>query len=540
MWFGAVQDPSHAQTLHAREPGDPSTAHEQMERGTRREGSSHEPAMNERGKSDGQVVPVKPPNKAGQPAAEGVEGRGPAKGNPNQQNAFRTQSRQSAHSALERVRQAARKDKKARFTALLHHVTIERLRAAFNELSKDAAPGVDGVTWQQYAQGLEENLQDLHARLQRGAYRARASRRVYIPKPDGQQRPLGIASLEDKISQRAIVGILNAIYESDFLGFSYGFRPGRGQHDALDALTVGILRKKVNWVLDADIRGYYDAIDHGWLVKFLEHRIGDRRVLRLIQKWLRAGVMENARWSETERGAPQGATVSPLLANVYLHYVLDLWAQQWRKRSARGEMIVIRYADDTVVGFEERTDAERFLRELKERFQKFALELHPDKTRLIEFGRFAAERRARVGLRKPETFDFLGFTHICGKARSGNFLLVRRTARKRMRAKLVEVRAEIMRRRHQPIAVQGKWLGSVVRGYLAYHAIPTNTYAMQAFRREVVRRWHRALRRRGQRDRTSWRRMNVLARRWIPVALVQHPWPHNRFDVKTRGGSRVR
>lgn len=496
--------------------------------------------MNERGKSDGQVVPVKPPNKAGQQAAEAVEGRGPAKGNPNQQNASRTQSRHSAHSALERVRQAARKDKKARFTALLHHVTIERLRAAFNELSKDAAPGVDGVTWQQYAQGLEENLQDLHARLQRGAYRARASRRAYIPKPDGQQRPLGIASLEDKISQRAIVGILNAIYESDFLGFSYGFRPGRSQHDALDALTVGILRKKVNWVLDADIRGYYDAIDHGWLVKFLEHRIGDRRVLRLIQKWLRAGVMENARWSESERGAPQGATVSPLLANVYLHYVFDLWAQQWRKRHARGEMIVIRYADDTVVGFEERTDAERFLRELKERFQKFALELHPDKTRLIEFGRFAAERRARAGWGKPETFDFLGFTHICGKARSGNFLLVRRTIRKRMRTKLVEVRAEIMRRRHQPIAIQGKWLGSVVRGYLAYHAIPTNTYAMQAFRREVVRRWHRALRRRGQRDRTSWRRMNVLARRWIPVALVQHPWPHKRFDVKTRGGSRVR
>jgi group II intron reverse transcriptase/maturase len=351
---------------------------------------------------------------------------------------------------------------------------------------------------------------------------------------------LGIASLEDKVVQRAIVEVLNAIYETDFLGFSYGFRPRRSQHDALDALTVGILRKKVNWVLDADIRACYDTIDHGWLVKFLEHRIADKRVLRLIQKWLRAGVMENGRWAPSEQGAPQGATVSPLLANVYLHYAFDLWTQQWRKRYARGEMIVIRYADDIVAGFEHRADADRFLRELKERFQKFALELHPEKTRLIEFGRFAAERRARAGLGKPETFNFLGFTHICGKARSGNFLLVRRTMRKRMRAKLVEVRAEIMRRRHQPIAAQGKWLGSVVRGYLAYHAIPTNTHAIQAFRREAVRRWHRALRRRSQRDRTTWRRMNVLARRWIPVAVVQHPWPTERFDVRTRGGSRVR
>jgi len=496
--------------------------------------------MNDRGKSDGSVVPMKPPNKAGTPAAEEAEGSDPAKGNPQQQNASRTQRRNDAPSALERVRQAAKKDKGVKFTALFHHVTIDRLRQSFNALSKNAAAGVDGVTWQQYAQGLEENLGDLHARLQRGTYRAKASRRVYIPKTDGRQRPLGIASLEDKVVQRAVVEVLNAIYETDFLGFSYGFRPKRSQHDALDAVAVGILRKRVNWVLDADIRGYYDTIDHEWLAKFLEHRIGDKRILRLIQKWLSAGVMEKDRWAPSEQGAPQGATISPLLANVYLHYVFDLWVQQWRKRNARGEMIVVRYADDLLLGFEHHEDAERFMRELKERFQKFALELHPEKTRLIEFGRYAVERRARVGLGKPKTFDFLGFTHVCGKARSGNYLLVRRTMRKRMQAKLVEVKTEIMRRRHQPIAVQGKWLASVVRGYLAYHAIPTNTWAIQTFRREVVRRWHKVLRRRSQRDRTNWRRMNTLARRWIPVALVQHPWPTERFDVKTRGGSRVR
>ena len=496
--------------------------------------------MHGRGKSDGPIVPMKPPNEAGEPATEVVEGRCPAEGNPNQQNAPRTQCRTSAPSALERIREAAKKDRKVKFTALFHHATIERLRVAFNDLSKNAAPGVDGVTWKQYAEALEENLQDLHGRLHRGAYRAKPSRRAYIPKADGSKRPLGIASLEDKVVQRAVVEVMGTIYEADFLGFSYGFRPGRSQHDALDALAVGILRKKVNWVLDADIRGYYDTIDHGWLMKMVEYRIGDKRVLRLIRKWLSAGVMEAGRWTESQVGAPQGATVSPLLANVYLHYGFDLWAQQWRKRHARGEMIVIRFADDIVAGFEHRADAERFERELKERFHKFALELHPEKTRLIEFGRFATERRARVGLGKPETFNFLGFTHICGKARSGNFLLVRQTIRKRMRAKLEEVKTEIKRRRHQPIPVQGQWLGSVVRGYLAYHAIPTNTYAIQAFRREVVRHWHRALRRRGQKDRTNWQRMNVLARRWIPVALVQHPWSTERFDVRTRGGSRVR
>ena len=496
--------------------------------------------MDDLEKSDGPMVPTKPSNKAERSDAERVEGRGLAKGNPSQQNTPRTQRRSSVQSALERVREAAERDRKMRFTTLFHHVTKDRLRAAFNALAKDVAPGVDGVTWEQYAAELEGNLEALHAALLRGAYRAKPSKRAFIPKADGRLRPLGMAALEDKIVQRAVVEVLNAIYETDFLGFSYGFRPQRGPHHALDALAVGILRKRVNWVLDADIRGYFDAIDHGWMVKFVEHRIADRRVLRLIQKWLAAGVMENGAWTRGTVGTPQGATISPLLANIYLHYVFDQWAQQWRNRHASGDVVVVRYADDFVVGFEKQNDAEQFLRDLRERFRKFALELHPDKTRLLEFGRFAAERRAKRGLGAPETFDFLGFTHVCGKARSGNFLLVRRTIRARMRARLSSVRTEIRRRRHLPIKAQGAWLRAVVRGYFAYHAVPTNIHAMQSFRREVVRHWHKALRRRSQRDRTNWRRMNILAKRWLPVARIQHPWPTERFDVITRGGSRVR
>ncbi len=491
-------------------------------------------------KSDGPMVPTKPSNKAERSAAERVEGRGPTKGNPSQQNAHRTQCRISAQSALERVREAAMRDRKMRFTTLFHHLTIDRLRSAFNALAKDAAPGVDGVTREQYAAELEGNLKALHAALHRGAYRAKPSKRAYIPKADGRLRPLGMAALEDKVVQRAVVEVLNAIYETDFLGFSYGFRPRRSQHNALDALAVGFLRKKVNWVLDADIRGYFDAIDHGWMVKFVEHRIADRRMVRLIQKWLSAGVMENGMRTRSLIGTPQGATISPLLANIYLHYVFDLWAQQWRKRHGNGDVFVVRYADDFVVGFEKQSDAGQFLHDLRERFRKFALELHPDKTRLLEFGRFAAERRAERGLGAPETFNFLGFTHVCGKTRSGYFLLVRHTMLARMRARLASVRTEVRRRRHLPIKAQGAWLGSVVRGYFAYHAVPTNIASMQAFRREVVRHWHKALRRRSQHDRMNWRRMNALAKRWLPVARIQHPWPADRFDVRTQGRSRVR
>lgn len=392
----------------------------------------------------------------------------------------------------------------------------------------------------QYEGRLEENLRDLHHRLQRGAYRAKPSRRVYIPKADGRQRPLGIASLEDKLVQRAVVEVLNRIYETDFLGFSYGFRPERGPHDALDALAKAIMNKKVSWVLDADIRGYFDGINHEWLMKFVEHRVADTRILRLIRKWLSAGVMEKGRWTASEEGTPQGATVSPLLANIYLHYVLDLWTHQWRNRHARGDVIITRWADDFVVGFQYQDDAERFRRELQERMAQFSLELHPDKTRLIEFGRYAAERREKRGEGKPETFNFLGFTHICGKTRAGTYQLERRTIQKRMRAKLQEVKAELRRRWHLPIRDQGKWLGSVVRGYFAYYAVPTNFHALQAFRRELEKHWFRALRRRGQRDRTKWKQLRRLSQIWLPRERILHPWPDARFDVTTQGKSRVR
>lgn len=496
--------------------------------------------MHGRGKSDGPVVPAKPPNKAAPAAAEVVEERGPAKGNTSQQNAPRTQCRTRASSALERVRQAAKRDRTAKFTALLHHVTRERLRAAFFALKKAAAAGVDGVTWEQYHAELEKNLQSLHGRLHRGAYRAKPSRRVFIPKADGRQRPLGIAALEDKIVQKAVAEVLNAIYEEDFLGFSYGFRPGRSQHHALDALAVGILRKKVNWVFDADIRGFYDAIDHEWLVRFLEHRIADRRIVRLIQKWLRAGVLQDGAKVVDRVGTPQGATISPLLANIYLHYVFDLWTEQWRKRHARGDVIVIRYADDLVLGFQDRGDAERYRTALAERLRQFGLTLHPDKTRLVRFGTLAARQRAERGEGKPETFEFLGFAHICGRSRAGRFLLLRRTSKKRMRATLRAIRQELLGRRHLPIPVQGAWLGRVVQGYYAYHAVPTNIERLDAFRTEVTRAWLHALRRRSQRHRMTWDRMQTLANRWIPRPRGYHPWPEQRFDARTRGKSPVR
>src|SRR6266536_2833552 len=410
--------------------------------------------MNEGGKSDRFVVPANPQNKA--TAAEVGEGRWRAKGNTASKTRPGHSAGTDASSALDRVRQVARRDKEARFTALLHHVSLGRLRAAYGAIRPQAAPGVDGVTWAEYGQVLEAHLQDLHERVQSGAYRASPSRRVFIPKPDGRLRPLGVAALEDKIVQRALVEVLNAVYEEDFLGFSYGFRPGRSPHDALDALFVGITGGKVNWVLDADIRDFFTRLDHSWLVKFIEHRIADKRVLRLIQKWLKAGVVEDGEWSETVEGTPQGASVSALLCNVYLHYVFDLWGRQWRQRHARGEMLVVRFADDLVVGFQHRDDAERFWADLRERFAGFGLELNDDKTRLIEFGRFAAQNREARGLGKPETFDFLGLTHICAKDRHGRFKLKRVTSKKRMRAKLREVKNELRRRMHLPIPEQGE------------------------------------------------------------------------------------
>ncbi len=489
--------------------------------------------MYERGKSDSPVLPAKPPNNTGRPAAEAVEERGLAKGNTDGSTRPGRSAGPDVSSGLDRVREAARKDKDARFTALLHHVDLDRLRAAYWAIRPLAAPGIDGVTWDAYGQNLEENLQGLLARVNSGAYRASPSRRAYIEKADGRLRPLGIATLEDKILQRAVVEVLNAIYEVDFLGFSYGFRPGRRPHDALDALTVGIERKKVNWVLDADVEEFFTNLDHDWLTRFLEHRIADKRVLRLIRKWLNAGVIEDGEWMASETGAPQGASVSPLLANIYLHYVLDRWVRQWRKRHAHGDVVIVRFADDFVAGFEHKSDAERFLADLRERFTKFGLELHPDKTRLIEFGRNAARNRAARGDGKPETFDFLGFTHYCGKTKNGRFWLKRKTISKRMRAKLAEVKDQIKQRRHYPVPEQGEWLGSVVRGHLAYYAVPGNTDAVAAFRTQVIRHWFKALRGRSQRTRVNWKRMSLYVQRWIPPTRVQHPFPNVRFDART-------
>jgi len=428
-----------------------------------------------------------------------------------------------------------------RFTALLHHVyNLDTLREAYFSLQRNAAPGVDGQTWQAYGEALEENLQDLSARLKRGAYRAKPVRRAYIPKADGRQRPLGVPVLEDKLVQRATVEVLNAIYETDFLGFSYGFRPGRNQHQALDALYTGLLTRKVNWVLDADLRGFFDAIDHGWLVKFVEHRVADRRVVRLIQKWLNAGVLEDGTRTRSEEGTPQGGSASPLLANVYLHYVFDLWVQRWRTTQAHGDVVVVRYADDFIVGFQHKSEAVRFLADVKERLAKFHLELHPDKTRLLEFGPFATENRRRGGRGKPETFNFLGFTHICGTKRNGRYTVLRQTMRARLQAKLSEVKAELRRRLHDPIPAVGQWLRSVVSGHVRYYGVPMNSHALHVFRFQVGWLWHRALSRRSQTGFVSWERMRRHIDRWLPPARVCHPYPLRRMGVITQGRSPVR
>jgi RNA-directed DNA polymerase len=488
--------------------------------------------MNGREKSDSAIVAMKPANKAGQPAAERVERRAGTKGNTGQPHTRRAQDRESVPQGLERVRQAARQRKKERFTALLHHVTVDLLRESFFALKRKAAPGVDGVTWQDYQVGLEGKLQDLHERVHGGTYRALPVRRRYIPKPGGKQRPLGIAALEDKIVQRAVVTVLNAIYEEDFLGFSYGFRPGRSQHDALDALAVGICNTPVNWILDADIRSFFDSVSQEWLVRFLEHRIGDERIIRLVRKWLAAGVLEDGEWSDSEAGTPQGAVASPLLANVYLHYLFDLWADRWRRREAKGNVIMLRFADDIVAGFQHEADARRFLDAMRLRFEQFSLALHPEKTRLLEFGCHAAANRMQKGLGKPETFTFLGFIFICGKARRGTFQLQRKSRRDRMQAKLREIKEELRRRMHESIPEQGRWLKQVVRGYFAYHAVPTNSRAIGAFRYHVTGLWRRTLRRRSQKDRMSWARSHKIAAAWLPQPRILHPWPSQRFAVK--------
>jgi RNA-directed DNA polymerase len=488
--------------------------------------------MHGRGKSDSVIVAMKPANKAEPSAAESGEPRAGTKGNASQQSTRRTQSRENVSQALDRIRQVARQRKKERFTALFHHISVDLLRTAVFALKRDAAAGVDGLKWQDYEADLERNLEDLHARVQRGAYRALPSRRQYIPKPDGRQRPLAIAALEDKIVQRATAAVLNGIYEEDFLGFSYGFRPKRGQHDALDALVVGITSKKVNYILDADIQGFFDAVSQTWLVRFLEHRIADPRIIHLIQKWLKAGILEDGVVTVSDTGTGQGSVISPLLANVYLHYGFDLWAERWRRREATGDMIIVRYADDIVVGFEHEIDARRFWDAMRERLQEFSLSLQPEKTRLIEFGRHAARRRAQRGLGKPETFNFLGLTFICGKSRQGNFLIKRKTRRDRMRGKLQDIKKEMRRRMHQSIPEQGKWLRQVVTGYFNYHAVPTNRRALVAFRTEITKGWRWILKRRSQKGDLTWDRIKKLADDWLPTPRILHPWPNQRFAVK--------
>jgi len=483
-------------------------------------------------KSDCAVIPVNQPNKEGQPSAEAGEGRAQTKENIVQTRMRPTQSGKRMSQGLYGVRKAARERKQERFTSLLHHLNVGLLRDSFYALKRQASPGIDGVRWQEYETGLEDRLVDLHNRVHRGAYRAQPSRRVYIPKADGRQRPLGVAALEDKIVQPAVATILNQIYEVDFKGFSYGFRPHRSPHQALDALNVGILRKKVNWMLDADICGFFDNLSHEWAIKFIEHRVADRRILRLIRKWLKAGVSEDGQWSETKLGTPQGAVVSPLIAKAYLHYVFDLWADAWRKKVAKGDVIVVRYADDLVVGFQQRTDAERFQSEFRERLAKFGLELHPDKTRLIEFGRFAARNRKRRGEGKPETFTFLGFTHICGqRIKDGAFIVWRITAKKRMVAKLKAIKAELQRRKHHRTADVGAWLRKVVLGYYQYHAVPGNTTQLRIFQCRVNRLWRSVLIRRSQRAQVRWERLTPLLTRWIPQPHVLHPYPDARFHA---------
>ena len=488
--------------------------------------------MYEQGKSDRPIVPKKLSNNENSHlfSAEEVEGRGLTKGNSSQQHKCRTQCRESLQNALGRIRQAAAGNKTLQFTSLWHHVyAIDRLREEYYNIKRQASPGVDGQTWHEYGEDLEYNLQDLSQRLRNGGYRAKPVKRVYIPKSDGRKRSIGITTLEDKIVQRSVTVVLNAIYESDFKGFSYGFRPGRDAHNALDAVSVGILRCKVNWVLDADIRGFFDTIDHEWLIKFIEHRIKDRRVIRCIKKWLNAGVLEDGKRIQFEEGTPQGGSISPLLANIYLHYVFDLWTDQWRKRCAGGSVIVIRYADDIVLGFQYKTDADRFRKELQQRFCKFNLELHSEKTRLIEFGRFAAERRANRGEGKPETFDFLGFTHICAKSSKERFMVLRRPMRTRVQKKLRQIKEQLRYRRYTSIPEMGRWLRSVLTGWFRYYSVPLIYRYLVKIRLRIIWLWYRALRRRSQRTSMTWKRMNKITAKWLPPARILHPYPSARL-----------
>lgn len=481
--------------------------------------------------SDSPVVPMKSSNKTMKVVAEKMEERGLTKGNSTEQNICRTQGRENMKSALNRIRQSAKSDKDQKFSALLHHIySLDTLREAYYGIKRNASTGIDGKTWRDYGRNLEENIQELSNKLKRGAYRAKTVLRVFIPKVDGNQRPIGIIALEDKIVQRATVIVLNSIYEVDFVGFSYGFRPGRNPHKALDALNIGIRRKKINWIVDADISSYFSSINQDWLLRFIEHRLADKRVIRLIKKWLKAGVLEENIVTQNERGTQQGGSISPLLANIYLHYVFDLWANKWREKKAQGDVIIVRFADDIITGFQNKAEADLFMRHLKLRLQKFDLSLHPDKTRLIEFGRFAEERIGKRGGGKPGTFTFLGFTHICGKTRKGRFKIIRKTSKKKLRDKLKEIKVILRKRIHWSIREVGKWLRSVVQGHMNYFAVPDNIGDIQRFRHNVSRLWFRSLKRRSQKHRLNWEIMWKIKEKWLPGARIIHPYPEMRFE----------
>ncbi len=511
----------HVEKFFDRNLGDLGIAHAS---GPAQEGESRTLHMNDTEKSDRVVVPTKPANKRDETRAEQVEGRMRAKGNAHQTTADRTQSRVSASSGLAGVRKAAKQDKGMRFTALLHHITVDQLRQSYFALKRLAAPGIDGVTWEHYGSELDGRLRELHERLHKGSYRARPARRVFIAKADGSERALSVWCLEDKIVQQALIAVLNAVYEVDFQGFSYGFRPGRGQHDALDALSVGLTRRRVNWVLDTDIQSFFDKMSHDWILQFLQHRIGDHRVLRLIRKWLTVGIMtDNGRLAGVE-GAPQGAVISPLLANIYLHYVLDLWTRQWRSRNARGDVIIVRYADDVVLGFEFESEGRRYERQLQDRLAAFGLNLHPDKTQLIRFGRLARQNQRQLDGGKPPTFDFLGFTHYCTISRAyGHFVVGRKTIKKRMVSSVKEIKRQLRVRLHDPIGHTGEWLRRVVQGHLNYFAVPGNSKSLQFYLFRVRRYWLRSLRRRSQRTRMNWERFRLLCARFLPPIRITHP-----------------
>ena len=495
--------------------------------------------MNGMEKSDSVIVAVKSANKGPAVPAESIEPRTEPKGNLESQSTRRAQHRGSVTQAADRIRQFVQREPRERLTALLHHITVDALRWAFFELKKDAAAGADGMTWGMYEEGLEGRLADLHDRVHSGAYRATPSRRVNIPKPDGGTRPLGVAAIEDKIVQKAVTEIiLTPIYEAEFLGFSYGFRPRRGAHNALDALAVGLTQRKINWVVDCDIRAFFDNVSRDWLIRFLEHRIADKRVIRLIIKWLNAGVMEAGEWRDNLRGTPQGSVISPILANIYLHYVLDLWFQKkWRSREVKGDAIIVRYADDFVVGFQHKWDAERFLKAVKERFGSFELELHPDETRLIEFGRFAVKDRRQRGFGRPETFDFLGFTHYCTETRRGQFQVGRKPVAKRMSRTLKRIKEALRRRMHENVGDTAKWLGKVLDGWLNYYAVPMSYRYLQRFVLGLKRMWLSILRRRSQKDHFKWARITQLTARHWPTLKIRHPWPDQRFAVSAEAGA---